>query len=197
MRADISDQWSWASSAARIPQISDLTVALAEPIAHARITVVVRDADVQFGTKVAFEGQLDAGTSVLGSVHVPLSARVMSQVEERRGAECVITLEDVRLRSRACSIRGSAGRPAARPLAMAGRSSPVGPASALASARQTNSPTSLQEDPDRPDVDVIERELEAIGRALRAEGASSALLSRSLLASFVQAQPSGDRGGCA
>lgn len=57
LRADISDQWSWASSAARIPQISDLTVAAAEPIAHARISVVVRDADVQFGTKIAFDGE--------------------------------------------------------------------------------------------------------------------------------------------
>ncbi len=86
IRADISDQWSWASSAARIPQISDLIVALSEPVERARITVVVRDADVQFGTKVAYEGALPAGTSELGGVNVPLSARVMSQVEERRGA---------------------------------------------------------------------------------------------------------------
>lgn len=94
LRADISDQWSWASSAARIPQISDLTVALSEAVAQARISIAVRDADLLFGTALAFEGALDAGTTALGSVNVPLSARVMSQVEERRAADCVITLED-------------------------------------------------------------------------------------------------------
>lgn len=95
MRADVSEQWSWASSAARIPQISDLMVALSGPIEHARISVGVRDADLQFGFKVAFEGPLPSGTTAIGSVHVPLSARVMSQIEERQGAECAITLEDI------------------------------------------------------------------------------------------------------
>ncbi len=39
LRADISDEWSWASSVAKIPQITDLTVSVTEPISRARVRV--------------------------------------------------------------------------------------------------------------------------------------------------------------
>ena len=185
MRADISDQWSWASSAARIPQISDLTVAVAEPIEHARISIVVRDADVQFGTKVAFEGALDAGTSVLGSVHVPLSARVMSQVDERQGAGCVIALEDM----------GSG-----RVLARYEEELDVQPRDlwfwqgdprrseqrARMIARHDELVALVQEDPERADFADILTELEGLERVVNDQAGRSGLLSRSLLASFVR-----------
>lgn len=185
MRADISDQWSWASSAARIPQISDLTVAVAEPIEHARISVVVRDADVQFGTKLAFEGPLDAGTSVLGSVHVPLSARVMSQVDERQGAECVITLEDAA---------------ADRVLARYDEELDIQPRDlwfwqgdprrseqrARMIARYNELVELVKEDSERADIADILTELEWLKRVVDDQDGRSDTLSRSLLASFVR-----------
>ncbi|WP_162259387.1 AAA domain-containing protein [Phycicoccus sp. Soil803] len=184
LRADISDQWSWASSAARIPQISDLTVAVVEPIEHARISVVVRDADVQFGTKLAFEGSLNAGTSVLGSVHVPLSARVMSQVEERRGAECVITLDDA-----------GSGRVLARydeELDIQPRDlwfwqgDPRRSDQRVRMERRFGELVGLvQEDPEHPDIADMLEELEALKHAINVrEGRTS--LGESLLASFVR-----------
>lgn len=95
LRADVSAHWSWASAAARIPQVADLDAYVSEPVVHARITVTVRDADLQYGSTVAYEGPLPVANKFPRSVHVPLSPRVMSQVEERRGAECVVTLEDL------------------------------------------------------------------------------------------------------
>jgi len=94
IRADISDEWSWASSVAKIPQITDLTISLSEPIQNARLTVTVADADEKFGSEVIEVGNLPAGITIRRSLHVPLSARLMSQVDERRGAECSILLED-------------------------------------------------------------------------------------------------------
>lgn len=94
LRADVSEQWSWASAAARIPQVADLSVDVSEPVARARITVTVHDADLQYGSKIAYDGPLPAERDLPRTVHVPLSPRVMSRVEERRGAECVISLED-------------------------------------------------------------------------------------------------------
>ncbi|MGE3326375.1 MAG: AAA domain-containing protein [Acidimicrobiia bacterium] len=185
LRADISDQWSWASSAARIPQISDLTVEVAEPIEHARISVLVRDADVQFGSKVAFEGALQAGTSVLGSVHVPLSSRVMSQVEERHPADCVITLED-----------GTTGRVLARydeeldvqPRDLWFWAGDPRRSEQRVRIRQRGEELAalLQENPERPDAAALEAELETLARFLQRDEGSSAVLSRSLLASFVR-----------
>lgn len=93
LRADISPEWSWASANARIPQIADVVVELGFPVEHARLTVTLRDADIVFGTAVAYDGQLPAAGLRVGEVHVPLSARVMSQIEERRGAMCEIALE--------------------------------------------------------------------------------------------------------
>ncbi len=52
------------------------------------------DSDDQFGSTTLDIGVVPAGTSALRPIHVPLSARAMSQVEERRGVECVIQLED-------------------------------------------------------------------------------------------------------
>lgn len=93
LRADISPEWSWASANARIPQIADVVVELAEPVEHARLTVTLRDADIVFGTTVVHDGAMSAGQSEFGVVHVPLSTRVMSQVDERLGATCEIVLE--------------------------------------------------------------------------------------------------------
>lgn len=94
MRADVSDEWSWAASVARIPQIAGLTIESASPFENVRITASVADADVQIGGTLV-DRALAAGTTIIGSVHIPLSARLMSQVEERRGAECVIQLDDL------------------------------------------------------------------------------------------------------
>lgn len=185
VRADISDQWSWASSAARIPQISDLTVAVAEPIDHARISVVVRDADVQFGAKVAFEGQLDAGTSVLGSVHVPLSASVMSRVEERHPAECVITLEDAAT-DRVLSRYDEELDVQPRDLWFWKGDPRRSEQRTRIRHRGDELAALLEENPERPDADAIEAELETLGRILQHDEGSSAVLSRSLLASFVR-----------
>ena len=185
MRADISDQWSWASSVARIPQISDLTVALSEGVDHARIAVVVHDADLQFGTKVAFEGALPAGASAIGSVNVPLSARVMSQIEERRGADCLITLEDAAT-GRVLARYEEALDVQPRDLWFWQGDPRRSEQRARMVQRRDELDDLLQEDPDHPDADVVRREREALEYALRAEGQSSAILSRSLLASFVR-----------
>lgn len=96
MRADISHEWSWASSTAKIPQITDLTVSLAHPVDVARLAVTLTDADEVFGSTALEVGSLPAGIWTLASLHVPLSTKVMSQVDERRGAECLIRLEDAR-----------------------------------------------------------------------------------------------------
>lgn len=93
LRADISAEWSWASSHARIPQLSDIVVELAEGAGHARLSVILRDADIIIGTKVVHDGPLLAGQTGFASVHVPLSTRVMSQVDERLGATCEVVLE--------------------------------------------------------------------------------------------------------
>ncbi|MFB8146646.1 DUF4011 domain-containing protein [Microbacterium sp. NPDC056003] len=93
LRADISPEWSWASANARIPQIADVVIELGEAAEHARLSVTLRDADIIFGTKVVHDGAMSAGPSEFGAVHVPLSTRVMSQVDERLGATCEIVLE--------------------------------------------------------------------------------------------------------
>ena len=95
LRADVCEQWSWASSSARIPQISSVLIELSEPVAHARVNVAVHDGDVVFGTKTAHDGPLAAGPSPIRSIHVPLSAIVMSRVDERQSAECTLTIEDM------------------------------------------------------------------------------------------------------
>jgi len=94
IRADISDEWSWASSVARIPQITTLTITLSEPIPSARLIVSLADAEDKFGSAIVEVGELLAGSTIKPGLHVPLSARVMSQVDERRGAECLIQLVD-------------------------------------------------------------------------------------------------------
>ncbi|MBK9698232.1 MAG: hypothetical protein IPO80_12935, partial [Propionibacteriaceae bacterium] len=82
------------SSAARIPQIWNLTVDAPATIENARIAVTVHDADVLFGSCVALEGRLEAGATKIESAHVPLSASVMAGVDERRGAQCLIELTE-------------------------------------------------------------------------------------------------------
>ncbi|GAA3694476.1 DUF3320 domain-containing protein [Terrabacter ginsenosidimutans] len=184
LRADISDQWSWASSAARIPQITDLRLALSEPLGHARIRVAVRDADVQFGAKIVHDGPLPAGPTDFGSINVPLSARVMSQVEERRGADCVITLEDAAT-GRVLSRHEEAIDVQPRDLWFWGGDPRRSEEHARLVQRHEALAAKLREDPEHLDTDV-EQELAAVEQALRAQGASSSRLARSLLASFVR-----------
>ncbi|QIX27212.1 DUF4011 domain-containing protein [Nocardioides sp. JQ2195] len=185
LRADVSAQWSWASSSARIPQISDLTVALSEPLAQARISVRVHDSDLEFGTKVAFEGPLPAGTTAVGSINVPLSARVMSQVEERRSAECVISLEDVAT-GRALSRFEEAVDLQPRDLWF-WRGDPRRSEQRVRMRQRVEELVSLLEaEPDSPDSEALARELEELVQQLEVDNASSTLLSRSLLASFVR-----------
>lgn len=93
IKADVSEQWSWASSAARVPQIFDLEVSLAEPVESARVVVTATDADITFG-HFEFEGPLNAGATTLGSIHVSLSPSVMSRVMDRHSAECSIEVRD-------------------------------------------------------------------------------------------------------
>ncbi len=93
LRAEIGAEWSWASSHARIPQVSGVVVELGAAVDHARLAVTLRDADIVFGTKVVHEGALPEGLTSFDLVHVPLSTRVMSQVDERLGATCEIILE--------------------------------------------------------------------------------------------------------
>ena len=92
--ATISEQWSWASSNARIPQLSNVVVAVSAPVPHALIEVTVSDGEVPYGSAVVYEGPIDSRILRVGSVHVPLSATTMAQVEERRAAECVVTVSD-------------------------------------------------------------------------------------------------------
>lgn len=185
MRADVSAQWSWASSAARIPQIADLNVDVSEPVENARITVTVYDADLQYGSTVAFEGPLPAGNRVFPSVHVPLSARVLSQVEERRNAECAILLEDV-----------GAGKPLARideaidiqPRDLwLWRGDPRrGEQRARMQQRRDELAELLQQSPDHPVREAISAELQRLDFIIDNDARRAAILSRSLLASFVR-----------
>jgi hypothetical protein len=185
MRADISEQWSWASSAARIPQISDLMVAVSEPVDRVRISISVRDADAVFGARLAYEGPLPAGTTAVGSVHVPLSARAMSQVEERRGAECVIELEDagtgkvlarvdesIDLQPRDLWLWNGDPRRAEQHERLIRRYNELG--------------TLLQGDPERPDSDDIRSELEQLKDVIDKDQGRTDVLAQSLLASFVR-----------
>jgi hypothetical protein len=182
MRADVSAQWSWASSAARIPQISLLTVDLSEPVEHARISVDVHDADVQFGSKT-FDRRLSAGTTVVGDVHVPLSARMMSQVEERRGAECAITLEDADS-GRVLARADEAIDIQPRDLWLHQGDPRRGEQRERMIRRLNELVAALHEDPIRPDSDAILAQLEQLQRALDAEPKDN--LPQSLLASFVR-----------
>ena len=132
------------------------------------------------------EGALPAGTTAFGSVNVPLSARVMSQVEERRGAECVITLEDAAT-GRVLARYEEALDVQPRDLWFwQGDPAPLRAAGAHASARRRAGRPA----PGGPGAPGCRRRRARAGGARacasRAEGASSALLSRSLLASFVR-----------
>ncbi|GAB07127.1 hypothetical protein GOAMR_62_00320 [Gordonia amarae NBRC 15530] len=92
--AEVSAQWSWAASAAKIPQIAEIVVTVPADIEHATVTVTVRDADIEFGSATVYEGPLEAGTSSVSCVHVQLSPRAMSQVVDRTSAVCEIVLRD-------------------------------------------------------------------------------------------------------
>jgi len=185
IQADISDQWSWASSAARIPQISALEIEVVNPVEHGRVTVTVRDADLTFALKVAHEGTVAAGTTTLGSVHVPLSTTIMSTVEERRSADCLVTLEDLQtgrtLARLDCSIDIQprdlwiwAGDP--RRSALASR----------LEQRWLELETLVVDDDPRLDKEAIRQERDEVAGQLLQLKASNTHLARSLLASFVR-----------
>lgn len=89
LSADISAEWSWVSSAARIPQISSLIITASEEIPDATVTVTLHDGEEIFGSK-EMSGVIPAGQTKWESVHIPLSARAMATVDERRAVECVI-----------------------------------------------------------------------------------------------------------
>ncbi|GAA2535843.1 DUF3320 domain-containing protein [Microbacterium mitrae] len=93
IRAAVSPEWSWASANARIPQIAEIEIHLAEKVKNARVVVSLVDADIVFGRAVILEGTIEAGARRTGEIHVPLSARVMSQIDDRRGAVCEVSLE--------------------------------------------------------------------------------------------------------
>ncbi|WP_156518295.1 hypothetical protein [Microbacterium aurantiacum] len=92
--AEVAEEWSWAAAHARIPQILALTLSLPEALENVRVAVTVEDGPEVFGSTVAFEGELASGVTTPRSVHLPLSARAMAGVDERRAGECVIRVED-------------------------------------------------------------------------------------------------------
>ncbi|WP_156518291.1 hypothetical protein [Microbacterium aurantiacum] len=115
--AEVAEEWSWAAAHARIPQILALTLSLPEALENVRVAVTVEDGPEVFGSTVAFEGELASGVTTPRSVHLPLSARAMAGVDERRAGECVIRVED---RATARSSASTA-RPSTSCLATCGR----------------------------------------------------------------------------
>lgn len=185
IRADISDQWSWASSSARIPQISDLLIELAEPLDRARVTVTVTDADVRFGSTIAFEGSLPAGTTPLGSVHVPLSTTLMSTIEERRGADCLIRLEDSQS-GRVLAQLDDAIDIQPRDLWLWAGDPRRGENRARLERRHAELLALLEADPNGLTNESLQAELFELTRRLNSGVANQATLARSLLAAFVR-----------
>lgn len=92
LNALVSEQWSWASSRARIPQISELTVTVPASLPRARIEIKVVDGDVRYGGAVLHDGPMEAPGARVASLHVPLSSSAMAKIDERRSADCVITV---------------------------------------------------------------------------------------------------------
>lgn len=88
----VSDQWSWAASRARIPQISELTVTTSAPLPRVRVEIALVDGDVRYGSAVVHDGPITTPELKLGSIHVPLSSAVMAKLDERRSADCVVTV---------------------------------------------------------------------------------------------------------
>ncbi|MGO1287036.1 MAG: DUF4011 domain-containing protein [Cellulosimicrobium funkei] len=88
----VSEEWSWASSLARIPQISEVTLTVSASLSEVRVEVALLDGDLRYGSIVVHDGPVTTPTLYLGSVHVPLSSTVMATVDERRTAECVVTV---------------------------------------------------------------------------------------------------------
>jgi hypothetical protein len=178
LRAVISPEWSWASSASRIPQIYDLIVDSSASLPNCRITVTLTDADLEFGKHTVLDGQLDEGRTLIERVHVPLSARRMSQITERHPAMCSITVED---------------KKSGRILASHEESVDIQPRDlwlrhgdpflAQAQQRASNLIESLTEtDPQSSEATQIDQEIQSLQRV----AGLSSRLSKSLLASFVR-----------
>lgn len=94
LSADISEQWSWAATNSRLPQIADLTVSLTAAVDDASIVGEIADGEEVFGRATLYSGPLAAGARHWRRAWIPLSTRAMATVDERRSAECVIRLQD-------------------------------------------------------------------------------------------------------
>lgn len=95
LSASVTEHWSWAASCARVPQIRDLFVELSASVAQVRLTITLQDGEERFGGLSRELGALAEGATPPVSCAVPLSAQAMAQVDERREAVCVISVEDV------------------------------------------------------------------------------------------------------
>ena len=178
LRAVVSSEWSWPSSAARIPQIYDLTVDASASIPDCRITITLADADLEFGKQLAHSGPLPAGRTVIDRVHVPLSARRMSQVTDRQPATCAITLEEVGTGRLLASFEESVDMQPRDLWLRAGD-----PFLVPAQRRAAELSRMLRlADPESPEATTLAQELDALTRAV---GLSSRL-SGALMASFVR-----------
>lgn len=145
----------------------------------------MRDGDVLFGSTVVREGPFPGGTTAIGSVHVPLSARVMSLVEERRGADCAVVLEEAGT-GRVLARVDEAVDVQPRDLWLwDGDPRRTGHRKRL-NQRRDDLVGAIQQDPDRPDSPEALEELRALAVAIDQEDERSQVLSRSLLASFVR-----------
>jgi hypothetical protein len=58
LTADIADQWSWAASVAKIPQISGIVISAASETDAVRVSASLRDGDQELGAAVLGEGDL-------------------------------------------------------------------------------------------------------------------------------------------
>lgn len=92
--ADIADQWTWAASVAKIPQISGLGLSATAEIEHVRVTATLVDGENEVGRSVLADGGLRAGDTRLGDKHLPLAAGLMAQIDERRPLRCVLEVRD-------------------------------------------------------------------------------------------------------
>ncbi|MDO8147497.1 DUF4011 domain-containing protein [Isoptericola sp. b515] len=185
LRATVSDQWSWAAANARIPQVNDLEVTVSAPLEHARVEVTVTDGEVRYGGVVVHEGPIGFAGLRVDSIHVPLSASAMARVEERRGADCLITLrthdggpvlarfeQSVDLQPRDLWLRQGEPRREQQ----------------LTAIRQRHDELTdlLRQDPESPDAAAITAERRALFDQYWSSTGRNGVLSCSLLASYVR-----------
>ncbi|QCW51037.1 hypothetical protein FE634_12610 [Nocardioides dongxiaopingii] len=185
LRAEISDQWSWASSAARIPQVTSLFVTVSAEVAAAEVRVVLRYGDEVLGSTVVHQGVLLAGDTTFGRVNVRLRPRAMALVDERLDAECVVVVVDtsdgreLALLERAVDVQPRdlwfwAGEPR--------RAEQVAQAERL----ETELRAQVQTAPDDAAAAILHRHIDEVVHQRRVLAYDNTELARSLLASFVR-----------